>query len=151
MPKGTEDLLEEWLAWTCHICFFVLCLRTVLRRAMAVLPSQSFYSSFSPPSLLSRLLLPPLLPPSALRHWDIPSKKRAAQDGWRHRCAPNTVQLFSSLTLFSVFSFLFSLSLAGAFSFFPAAVTQSVGGLRTRRGLERDWERAEREEKSKCR
>ena len=66
-----------------------------------------FFSFFS-----CSLLLPSTVQgiPSSLAHGE-----------WSHRCAPSTLQpsLSSPLDSFSDFSFLFSLSLAGAFFFLP--------------------------------
>ena len=53
---------------------------------LAVFLQSSFSSTFS-----SSSCSPPSLCPAAVR--DIPSKKSRAHGGWRHRCAPNTLQL----------------------------------------------------------
>lgn len=119
----------------CYVCFFlfVLCLRTLLRRALAVLPSQSvlvFQSFFS-----STFSSPSVCPPSALRcpgysiKEDSGSRWMEASLLSKHTPA---FAIFSSLTLYAVFSSHFHRP--EHFSFFPAAVTHSVGGVEDKEG-----------------
>ncbi len=131
---------------------FVLCRHTLLRRVLAVLPSQSFYSFFSLPSPLLFLLLP-LLPPFALCRPGYSIKEESGSWwtevslGSKHTLA---VTIFS-LTLFSVFSFLFSLSSAGAFLFLPGSSDTQRRGEDKEGWRERLRESKKRREKSKCR